>query len=71
MELIQQYESNKLPAALKIKQGADEQLNNGAIDYLQWSMLQSQALQIRLDYVQALEQLRRDAATIEFFTSQN
>jgi len=59
-----------LPSALQIQHGADEQLRKGAIDYLQWSMLQSQALQIRLDYIQAQEQLRRDAAEIQYYTIQ-
>jgi cobalt-zinc-cadmium resistance protein CzcA len=70
-DLIAQYESKQLPSALQIKQGADEQLSKGAIDYLQWSMLQSQSLQIRLDYVQAQEQLRSHAAEIQYYTIQN
>jgi cobalt-zinc-cadmium resistance protein CzcA len=70
-DLVEQYESKQLLAATQIVQGADEQLKKGAIDYLQWSMLQSQALQIKLDYVQAREELRRDAAAIKFYTSQN
>jgi cobalt-zinc-cadmium resistance protein CzcA len=70
-DLVEQYDAKQLPAAAQIAQGADEQLNKGAIDYLQWSMLQSQALQIKLDYVQAREELRRDAAAIKFYTSQN
>ena len=70
-DLIEQYESKQLPAAMQILQGADEQLNKGAIDYLQWSMLQSQALQIQLDYVHAQEQLRRHAAEIQYYTLEN
>lgn len=70
-DLIAQYESKQLPSAALIRQGANEQLSKGAIDYLQWTMLQSQALQIRLDYVQAQEQLRRDAAEIQYYTLQN
>lgn len=70
-DLIEQYESKQLSAAMQIMQGADEQLNKGAIDYLQWSMLQSQALQIKLDYVHSQEQLRRHAAEIQYYTIQN
>jgi cobalt-zinc-cadmium resistance protein CzcA len=70
-DLIEQYESKQLPAAIQILQGADEQLNKGAIDYLQWSMLQSQALQIQLDYVHAQEQLRRHASEIQYYTLEN
>jgi len=69
-DLIEQYESKQLPSALQIQHGADEQLRKGAIDYLQWCMLQSQALQIRFDYIQAQEQLRRDAAEIQYYTIQ-
>ncbi len=70
-DLVLQFEESQLPAAEQIRQGADEQLNNGAIDYFQWSMLQSQALQIRLEYVKAQEQLRRDASEIQYYTLQN
>jgi cobalt-zinc-cadmium resistance protein CzcA len=69
-DLISQYEAKQLPSAGQIRQGADEQLSKGAIDFLQWSMLQSQAMQVRLDYVQAQEQLRRSAAEIQYYTIQ-
>ena len=70
-DLVNQYEKRQLQSATEIAKGADEQLNKGAIDYLQWSMLQSQALQIRLEYVQAKDALRSAAAEIQYYTLQN
>jgi len=54
-ENVQNFEQNLLPNAYKISKLASEQFVQGEIDYLEWSMLTNQVVEIQNQYLNAVQ----------------
>jgi cobalt-zinc-cadmium resistance protein CzcA len=56
-ENVQNFEQNLLPNAEKISKLASEQFVKGEINYLEWSMLINQVVEIQSQYLNAVQSL--------------
>jgi cobalt-zinc-cadmium resistance protein CzcA len=54
VEIVKNYKEVQLPNADLITKIAERQFANGEIDYLQWSVLNNQAVNIQINYIEAL-----------------
>ncbi|MDR1876123.1 MAG: CusA/CzcA family heavy metal efflux RND transporter [Flavobacteriaceae bacterium] len=68
-EIVENYEKKQLPQAEIIFQTSQEQFVNGEINYLDWVMLNNQAIQIQNNYFDALMQLNQSIITINYLIS--
>ncbi|MBL7837203.1 MAG: efflux RND transporter permease subunit, partial [Bacteroidetes bacterium] len=62
------YESTILPNAEQIKQAANERLNKGEIDYLNWTLLISQYLTTRNQYLDTINQYNETLIDLQFLS---
>lgn len=63
------FEHNQLRDAGQIIALAQEQFTNGEINYLEWVMLNNQAVQIQNDYYEAVLQFNQTAIQIQYIIS--
>ena len=68
-EIIDKYENKQLQKADLILVTAQQQLELGNIDYLQWVQLTNQAVQIQSDYIDALDLLNKAAIQLQYLTT--
>lgn len=68
-EIVETYRQKQLPGAEQIFKTAQEQFANGDINYLDWVMLNNQAIQIQSDYYTAVMQLKQSIINIHYFIS--
>lgn len=69
LEIVEYFESTLLPDAEIITQTAAKQYAGGEINYLEWAMLNAQALQLQTDYLDAVNQLNTNSIQLIFLTS--
>ena len=55
--MVKNYETVLIQSADGVVVTANEQLKKGEINYLEWTMIITQTLQTRLQYLDALQQL--------------
>lgn len=65
LTIVERYEQQLLPDAVQVLQSAAAQLQKGSINYLEWVVLTSQAIQTRLQYLDAVRQLNNSSFVIE------
>ncbi len=65
LQVVKNYESVLIQSADGVVVTADEQLKKGEINYLEWTMIITQTLQTRLQYLDALQQLNTTAFQLE------
>ncbi|SFJ83906.1 CusA/CzcA family heavy metal efflux RND transporter [Myroides guanonis] len=70
-EIIDKYENKQLQKADLILVTAQQQLELGNIDYLQWVQLTNQAVQIQSDYIEALDLLNKAAIQLQYLTTKS
>lgn len=70
-EIIDKYENKQLQKAHLILVTAQQQLELGNIDYLQWVQLTNQAVQIQSDYIEALDLLNKAAIQLQYLTTKS
>lgn len=63
------YEKTALNNALLITTTANKQLDNGAINYLEWVQVINQAIKIRSDYVEAVNSMNEAAIELNYYTT--
>jgi cobalt-zinc-cadmium resistance protein CzcA len=68
-EKINYYESNTLKQSNSIGQIASQQLDAGAINYLEWVMLINQSATIQSEYLDALKELHDYKTKIDYLIS--
>lgn len=68
-EIVETYRQKQLPGSEQIFKTAQEQFANGEINYLDWVMLNNQAIQIQSDYYTAVMQLNQSIINIHYFIS--
>jgi len=69
IQIVEDYENGLLPAANEIMNSAKEQFVNGAIDYLDWTLLHNQAVQVSDEYFDNVMQLNHTIIEILYLTS--
>ena len=67
---INYYESSALPNANTIIQTANDQFQNGDINYLDWVLLTNQAIQIQNEYIDAVRELNKSVIEINSYINQ-
>jgi cobalt-zinc-cadmium resistance protein CzcA len=69
LEAANYFEINSLPEAKTISQTADKQFINGDINYLDWVMLNNQAIVIRSNYLDILKALNESIINLNYLGS--
>ena len=69
LDIVGTYKKKQLPAADQIFKTAEEQFANGEINYLDWVMLNNQAIQIQRDYYDAVMQLNFQIFNLHYLIS--
>lgn len=69
LDIVGTYKKKQLPAAEQIFKTAEEQFANGEINYLDWVMLNNQAIQIQRDYYDAVMQLNFQIINLQYLIS--
>ena len=69
LDIVETYKKKQLPASEQIFKTAEEQFTNGEINYLDWVMLNNQAIQIQHDYYDAVMQLNFQIITLQYLIS--
>jgi cobalt-zinc-cadmium resistance protein CzcA len=69
LEAANYFEKNSLPEAKTISQTADKQFLNGEINYLDWVMLNNQAIVIRNNYLDLIKALNESIITLNYLGS--
>ena len=64
------FEQTTLPQAIIIAQTANKQFINGEINYLDWVMLNNQAIIIRSNYLDILKALNESIISINYLNSE-
>jgi cobalt-zinc-cadmium resistance protein CzcA len=67
--VLNDFEKNQLPNAEKIKTNALQQFLSGNINYIEWIMLQNQALQTQANYIDHLVLFNSIISEINFITN--
>lgn len=68
-EIVQDFENNALKNAREITQTLNKQLQKGEINYLEWTMLNQQALALRMDYLNAINNLNNSIIELNYLLS--
>lgn len=68
-DMIRRFEQNQLESAKQIISAALEQFNKGEISYLDWVVLNNQAIQIQIDYYDALSSYNGSVFTLNYLIS--
>ncbi|MGB4399955.1 MAG: CusA/CzcA family heavy metal efflux RND transporter [Daejeonella sp.] len=66
---VQHYEENALRDAKTIRSTLSMQLGKGEINYLEWTLLNQQALTIESDYLDAVNELNQNSIELEYLLS--
>jgi cobalt-zinc-cadmium resistance protein CzcA len=69
LEAANYFEQNSLPEAKIISQTADKQFINGEINYLDWVMLNNQAIMIRNNYLDLIKALNESIINLNYLGS--
>ena len=69
LDIVGTYKKKQLPAAEQIFKTVEEQFANGEINYLDWVMLNNQAIQIQRDYYDAVMQLNFQIINLQYLIS--
>ncbi|MCF3107620.1 CusA/CzcA family heavy metal efflux RND transporter [Niabella sp. CC-SYL272] len=67
-EIVRQYETSELKNAQVIAETAKKQFLNGAINYLEFVVLQNQVVLLRSNYAEALWKLNENAIALQYIT---
>jgi cobalt-zinc-cadmium resistance protein CzcA len=69
LEAANYFEKNSLPEAKTISETADKQFINGDINYLDWVMLNNQAIVIRNNYLDIIKALNESIINLNYLGS--
>ena len=67
--VVQEFEKGALKNAGDLTQTLDKQLRSGEINYLEWTVLNQQSLQIRLNYFDAVRNLNNSIINLNYLLS--
>ncbi|MGV3704782.1 MAG: CusA/CzcA family heavy metal efflux RND transporter [Arcticibacter sp.] len=69
LDIVETYKKKQLPAAEQIFKTAGDQFAKGEINYLDWVMLNNQAIQIQNEYFDAVLQLNFQMINLQYLIS--
>lgn len=69
LEVVSAFESNGLKNAKDITRILNTQLQKGEINYLEWTVLNQQALSLRMDYLSAVNDLNNNIIQLNYLLS--
>jgi heavy metal efflux system protein len=69
LQTVQYFETTALKNAALITATANQQLNNGNINYLDWVQLINQATAVKSDYTEAVKNLNESIIQLNYFTN--
>lgn len=67
--IVESYRSRQLPRAEQIFETVNEQFANGEISYLDWVILNNQAIQIQSDYFNSIDALNQSIIQLQYLIS--
>ncbi len=70
LSLVESLEKDGLKTAKEITSTLNKQLQNGAINYLEWTMLNNQAIEMKASYFEAIQQLNRSITELNYLLAQ-
>lgn len=70
LSLVESLEKDGLKTAQEITSTLNKQLQNGAINYLEWTMLNNQAIEMKASYFEAIKQLNRSITELNYLLAQ-
>lgn len=65
-ELVQSLQNNGLTTANSISHTLNQQLKNGQINYLEWTMLNNETISIKENYLEAVKQLNKTIIELNY-----
>ncbi|WGQ10453.1 CusA/CzcA family heavy metal efflux RND transporter [Pedobacter gandavensis] len=68
-EIVHDFEDNALKNAREITSVLNQQLQKGEINYLEWTLLNQQALTLRMDYLNAVTSLNNSIIQLNYLLS--
>ncbi len=68
-DIVENYKDSQLKQAGTIMNAAEKQYLNGEINYLDWVVLNNQAIDIQANYINALQQLNQSIINLNYLTS--
>lgn len=71
LKAVLTYEEKSLKNALLIQQTAKLQFTAGEINFMEWTVLNNQALAIRTEYIDAIRNLNNSIVTLNYLSTQN
>lgn len=66
LKTVDYYEKSSLPSANSIIETANKQLGNGSINYIEWTMLSNQAVNIQSDYLSEVLKLNESIIQLQY-----
>ncbi|MFP3595368.1 CusA/CzcA family heavy metal efflux RND transporter [Chryseobacterium sp. SIMBA_029] len=69
LTIVENYEKKQLPKSETILLAAQKQMEAGEIDFLNWVILTNQAVKIKVDYIETLENLNQIGTELNFLIS--
>ncbi|GAA4792581.1 CusA/CzcA family heavy metal efflux RND transporter [Olivibacter ginsenosidimutans] len=66
---VRQYEENALRQAALMQQAAKLQYSEGEINFMEWTVLNNQALAIRTEYIDAVRNLNNSIITLNYLST--
>ena len=69
VDVVEEYEKTALKNAVAVTLTLDRQLKNGEINYLEWTILNQQSLQVQLDYFDAVNNLNNSIINLNYLLS--
>jgi len=70
MDMVNELEKSGLKTAKEITTTLNKQLQNGEINYLEWTMLNNQAIAINESYFEAIQQLNKSIIELNYLLAQ-
>jgi cobalt-zinc-cadmium resistance protein CzcA len=70
LNLVESLEKDGLKTAKEITSTLNKQLQNGAINYLEWTMLNNEAVEMKASYFEAVKQLNRSITELNYLLAQ-
>ena len=70
LNLVESLEKDGLKTANEITSTLNKQLQNGAINYLEWTMLNNEAIEMKASYFEAIKQLNRSITELNYLLAQ-
>ncbi len=70
LSLVESLEKDGLKTAREITSTLNKQLQNGAINYLEWTMLNNEAIEMKASYFEAIKQLNRSITELNYLLAQ-